>query len=247
MAIKLIAEIGSNWEGDIELAKSHIKEAKESGADYVKFQMWRAEDLYNLDHPEWEMIKKSELTENIALELKKYADELDIGWFCSAFNPKAVEFLEKIGVPLHKIASRTSTLKDKLSLETIQKIAETKKNTFISMGEVVNKGKILELFEEKSLKFTYCISKYPTEDTEINLNEIINYDFFSDHTKGITISIMYAVMRSKITENEIFIEKHTQFENSKGPDSTWGAITYKELKELSTHVKRIEKLYDFNK
>ena len=127
MAIKLIAEIGSNWEGDIELAKSHIKEAKESGADYVKFQMWRAEDLYNLDHPEWEMIKKSELTENIALELKKYADELDIGWFCSAFNPKAVEFLEKIGVPLYKIASRTSTLKDKLSLETIQKIAETKK------------------------------------------------------------------------------------------------------------------------
>ena len=54
-------------------------------------------------------------------------------------------------------------------------------------------------------------------------------------------------MRSKITKNEIFIEKHTQFENSKGPDSTWGAITYKELKELSTHVKRIEKLHDFIK
>jgi hypothetical protein len=78
-------------------------------------------------------------------------------------------------------------------------------------------------------------------------NEIINYDFFSNHIKGITISIMYAIMRSKITKNEIFIEKHTQFENSKGPDSTWGAITYKELKELSTHVKRIEKQHDFIK
>ena len=133
MRIKIIAEIGSNWEGNVELAKLHIKEAKLSGADYVKFQMWRAEDLYDSNHPEWEIIKKSELTESVAMELKKYADDLDIGWFCSAFNPDAVEFLEKIGVSIHKIASRTATLNDKFSLETIEKIAETKKNTFISL------------------------------------------------------------------------------------------------------------------
>ena len=242
MRIKIIAEIGSNWEGNVELAKLHIKEAKLSGADYVKFQMWRAEDLYDSNHPEWEIIKKSELTESVAMELKKYADDLDIGWFCSAFNPDAVKFLEKIGVPIHKIASRTSTLKDKFSLETIQKIAETKKNTFISMGEGGDKSKILELFQEKSLKFTYCVAKYPTEDREIDWNEIINYDFFSDHTKGITIAIAYAILRNRLSKNEIFIEKHTQFENSKGPDSVWGAINYKELKELSNHIKRIENL-----
>ena len=242
MSVKIIAEIGSNWEGNVELAKLHIKEAKLSGADYVKFQMWRAEDLYDSNHPEWEIIKKSELTESVAMELKKYADDLDIGWFCSAFNPDAVKFLEKIGVPIHKIASRTSTLKDKFSLETIQKIAETKKNTFISMGEGGDKSKILELFQEKSLKFTYCVAKYPTEDREIDWNEIINYDFFSDHTKGITIAIAYAILRNRLSKNEIFIEKHTQFENSKGPDSVWGAINYKELKELSNHIKRIENL-----
>jgi N,N'-diacetyllegionaminate synthase len=242
LRIKIIAEIGSNWEGNVELAKLHIKEAKLSGADYVKFQMWRAEDLYDSNHPEWEIIKKSELTESVAMELKKYADDLDIGWFCSAFNPDAVKFLEKIGVPIHKIASRTSTLKDKFSLETIQKIAETKKNTFISMGEGGDKSKILELFQEKSLKFTYCVAKYPTEDREIDWNEIINYDFFSDHTKGITIAIAYAILRNRLSKNEIFIEKHTQFENSKGPDSVWGAINYKELKELSNHIKRIENL-----
>ena len=242
MRIKIIAEIGSNCEGNVELAKLHIKEAKLSGADYVKFQMWRAEDLYDSNHPEWEIIKKSELTESVAMELKKYADDLDIGWFCSAFNPDAVKFLEKIGVPIHKIASRTSTLKDKFSLETIQKIAETKKNTFISMGEGGDKSKILELFQEKSLKFTYCVAKYPTEDREIDWNEIINYDFFSDHTKGITIAIAYAILRNRLSKNEIFIEKHTQFENSKGPDSVWGAINYKELKELSNHIKRIENL-----
>ena len=242
MRIKIIAEIGSNWEGNVELAKLHIKEAKLSGADYVKFQMWRAEDLYDSNHPEWEIIKKSELTESVAMELKKYADDLDIGWFCSAFNPDAVKFLEKIGVPIHKIASRTSTLKDKFSLETIQKIAETKKNTFISMGEGGDKNRILELFQGKFLKFTYCVAKYPTEDKEIDWNEIINYNFFSDHTKGITVAIVYAILRSKLSKNEIFIEKHTQFESSKGPDSAWGAITYDELRDLSMHIKRIENL-----
>jgi len=243
LSVKIIAEIGSNWEGDMELGKLHIKEAKESGADYVKFQMWRAEDLYDSSHPDWKMIKKSELTESIALELKKYADELDIGWFCSAFNPDAVEFLEKIGVSIHKIASRTATLNDKFSLETIEKIAETKKNTFISMGEGGDKKKILELFQKDSLKFTYCISKYPADDKDIDWNIIKNYNFFSDHTKGITIPLIYAVLKMNNENKDIFIEKHTKFENSNGPDSTY-AITYEELKQLTNHIKRIEKALD---
>ena len=243
MSVKIIAEIGSNWEGDMELGKLHIKEAKESGADYVKFQMWRAEDLYDSSHPDWKMIKKSELTESIALELKKYADELDIGWFCSAFNPDAVEFLEKIGVSIHKIASRTATLNDKFSLETIEKIAETKKNTFISMGEGGDKKKILELFQKDSLKFTYCISKYPADDKDIDWNIIKNYNFFSDHTKGIITPLVYAILKINNTNENIFIEKHTKFENSKGPDSTF-AVTYEEVKQLTDHIKRIEKMWD---
>jgi len=241
MSIKVIAEIGSNWEGNLELAKSHIKKSKESGADYVKFQMWKAEDLYKPDHPEWEMIKKSELTKEIALELKKYADEIGIKWFCSVFNPNAVEFLETLDVPIYKIASRTSTLKDKFSLETIQKVAITKKMTFVSTGEGGDKEKISKLFQPEYLGFTYCVSKYPTGDLEINWDEILNYDFFSDHTKGITIPLVYAIMKKSITKNDIFIEKHTRFEDSKGPDATF-AITYDELRELVSHLKRIEKL-----
>lgn len=240
MTARIIAEIGSNWEGDIELAKSHIKKSKESGADYVKFQMWRAEDLYKPNHPEWKMIKKSELREDTAAELKKYADKIGIKWFCSVFNPDAVDFLETLNVPLYKIASRTSTLNDKFALETIQKVGITKKMTFVSMGEGGDKDKISELFHPEDLRFTYCISKYPTDDKDINWNEILNYDFFSDHTRGITIPIVYAIMK-KTSSNEIFIEKHTRFEDSKGPDAAF-AITYDELKELSYHLKRIESL-----
>ena len=241
MSIKFIAEIGSNWEGDIELAKKHIKASKENGAGFVKFQMWHAEDLYNKDHPQWESIKKSEMTENIAKELKHFADKIEIGWFCSVFNPDAVEFLEKLNVSNYKIASRTSTLKDKFALETIQKIAGTKKNTFVSMGEGGDKEKISNFFNQDNLQFTYCVSKYPTEDGHINWNEIVDYEFFSDHTRGITIPLVYAIKKKMLDGKDIFIEKHTRFEDSKGPDASF-AITYAKVNELTKHLKRIEKV-----
>ena len=58
----VVAEIGSNWEGNFQKAKKIIKECKKAGADAVKFQMWRAKDLYDESHPNWKEIKKSELS-----------------------------------------------------------------------------------------------------------------------------------------------------------------------------------------
>ena len=68
---KIIAEIGSNWNGDIKIGKKIIRELKKSGADAVKFQMWRAKELYDPSHPNWNEIKKSELTCKHAKEFKK--------------------------------------------------------------------------------------------------------------------------------------------------------------------------------
>ena len=56
-----VAEIGSNWEGSIEKARKIIHASKKAGVDAVKFQMWRAKDLYSKTHPSWKIIKKSEL------------------------------------------------------------------------------------------------------------------------------------------------------------------------------------------
>ena len=243
LTINVIAEIGSNWEGSVEIAKSRIKEAKKSGANFVKFQMWKAEDLYETNHPEWETIKKSELTEQVAKELKKYSDQIGIKWFCSVFNPQAVEFLEGLNVEYYKIASRTSTFKDKFSKETIEKVGQTNKTTFISTGEGGDLKKIAQNFNPEVLKFTYCISKYPTDAKDIDWNIIKNYNFFSDHTNGIIIPLVYSMLKINNKDEEIFIEKHTKFENSKGPDSTF-AITYEELKQLTDHIKRIEKTVD---
>ena len=62
MKTTIVAEIGSNWEGSITKAKKLILESKKAGVNAVKFQMWRANDLYSHKHPQWNMIRKSELT-----------------------------------------------------------------------------------------------------------------------------------------------------------------------------------------
>ena len=104
----MVAEIGSNWEGDFKKAEKIITECKKAGADAVKFQMWRATDLYTKSHPLWNFIKKSEITFEKAKKLKNICDKVGIEFFCSAFYPEAVEFLEKLGVKRYKIASRSS-------------------------------------------------------------------------------------------------------------------------------------------
>ena len=73
MKIFLVAEIGSNWEGSIVKAEKIIKECKKSGADAVKFQMWKATHLYKTSHPNWNEIKRSELTFEKAKKIKKIA------------------------------------------------------------------------------------------------------------------------------------------------------------------------------
>ena len=93
MKVMIVAEIASNWEGSITKAKKLIKECKMAGANAVKFQVWRATDLYNKKHSNWKEIKKSELTfEKIKL-LKDFADKNNIDFFVAYFIQKALNFL----------------------------------------------------------------------------------------------------------------------------------------------------------
>ena len=81
----VIAEIASNWEGSITKATKLIYEAKKAGADAVKFQVWRANDLYDDTHPSWKFIKKSELTIEKTRKLKTIADKLELNSFAVHF------------------------------------------------------------------------------------------------------------------------------------------------------------------
>jgi|TARA_B110001454_G_scaffold28644_2_gene28034 sialic acid synthase SpsE len=234
MQITIIAEIASNWEGSLSKAKKLLQESKDAGADAVKFQMWRANDLYK-GHPDFKLIKKSELTYKKAKEIKKFADKIGIEFFCSAFNPDAVKFLETLGVKRYKVASRTCTLKDDDALDTLKIKAKTKKPIIISMGEGGNKSLIKKNFSKNKTTFCYCISEYPTPINKINWKEAMKYDGFSDHTLGITAPIIFSILKKQNKAKNILIEKHVKLENSKGPDAST-SITTKELSDLISHV-----------
>ena len=241
MKTTIVAEIGSNWEGSITKAKKIIHECKKAGANAVKFQMWRAEDLYTRSHPNWKNIKKSELTFDKVRKIKEYSDKEGIEFFCSAFYPEAIEFLEKLSVKRYKIASRTCLMKDPFSKETLQKKATTGKPVIISMGMGGNKKQIKKIFENNNVTFCYCISKYPTPISEINWKNAITYDGFSDHTLGITAPLIFCILKKQNGNKNIIIEKHVKLKNSKGPDAS-SSIDTDELKLLVSNIRLIEKM-----
>ena len=241
MKVMIVAEIASNWEGNVTKAKKLIKECKRAGANAVKFQVWRATDLYNKKHPNWKEIKKSELTfEKIKL-LKNFADRNNIDFFCSIFYPEGVEFLNSLKAKMYKVASRTCLLKDPHSLDTLQKIARTKKPVIISMGMGGNKNKIKKIFSQNKITFCYCISEYPTALNKIQWNEAKKYDGFSDHTLGIVAPIIFTMLKKRNNTKNIIIEKHVKLKNSKGPDAS-SSIDTDELKQLVYHIRNIEKM-----
>jgi sialic acid synthase SpsE len=236
----IVAEIASNWEGSISKAKKLILNCKNAGANAVKFQMWRSKDLYQ-GHPEWDNIKKSELTFQKTKILKQYCDSIGIEFFSSVFYPEAVDFLESLKIKRYKIASRTSTLNDPYSMETISRIGKTGKPTIVSMGMGGNKKIIAKKISKNKYQFCYCISKYPTNLDEIKWKNAINYDGFSDHTLGTTAPLIFAVLHKQKGTKNIFIEKHVKNKNSKGPDAS-SSITTDKFKEMISYIRNIEKI-----
>ena len=240
MKVFVVAEIGSNWEGDVKKAKKIIHECKNAGTNAVKFQMWRANDLYSQKHPQWNMIRKSELTFKKAEKIKKYADSIGIEFFCSPFYPEGVDYLESLGVKKYKIASRTCLLTDKNSLETLEKVARTQKPVIISMGMGGNKKQIMKIFSKSKKTFCYCISEYPAPFEKINWKKAIKYDGFSDHSLGIVAPFLFTLLKKQTRTKQITIEKHVKLKNSRGPDAST-SITTDLLKELISRIRLIEK------
>jgi len=238
----IIAEVGSNWEGNLTKAKKLIKQCKNVGANAIKFQIWRTSDLYSKNHPDWKIIKRSELSFEKTIKLKKFADSLGIEFFCSVFFPEAVDFLESLKIKRYKIASRTCLLNDPYSKETLEKIAKTRKPVIVSMGMGGNRKYLEKLFSKnKESIFCYCISEYPLSIKKINWKEAMQYDGFSDHTLGITAPIIFTILKKLKGANQIIIEKHVKLENSKGLDAST-SITVNQLSELISHIREIEKV-----
>ena len=238
--LQIIAEIASNWNGNETLGKKIIKQASKAGSDYVKFQMWRASDLYKPTHPNWNEIKKSEMKINTARKFKKYSDSLEINCIWSVFYPEAVKLLENLDVSLYKIASRTSALMDSNSLETLKAIAKTKKPVIISMGFGGDKKLMDSIFRYNKKYYLYCVSNYPTKLSEINFKSMQTFAGFSDHTEDYLAPLIYATQCVNSNKKR-FYEKHVCVDESIGPDKPF-SIDMNDFKELISNIRQVESL-----
>ena len=227
----IIAEIGANHNGDIELAKKLIAEAKKCGVDAVKFQSWTPSSLickeeYNnnqvyTDSPKKhfgslkEMVEKYYLREEQHFELKKYCDNLKIDFCSTPFSKEEVDLLMKLDVPFIKVASM-----DINNLELLKYMAKQQKPIILSTGmstlsEIEKAIEIIENEGNNQIILLHCISIYPPKYEDINLNNILMLEKtfgypvgFSDHTIGTSIPLASVALGSCIIEKHFTLDKN---------------------------------------
>ena len=185
MSIKrtfIIAEIGINHNGDINLAKQLITEAHSAGCDAVKFQKRTIEKVYtkdDLDRPRESPWGNTNRQQKNGLEfgkkefnaIDKHCKKLGIEWFASAWDVDSQIFLRKYNLNYNKVASPMLTNKN-----LIEAIAEEGRHTFISTGmsTIEQIDKVVEIFRKNKCPFElmHCNSTYPLKTEDINLNII---------------------------------------------------------------------------
>jgi len=226
----VVAEIGANHNGDMDLARKLIDSAKECGCDAVKFQSWTPESLiaeeeydrnrqYH-DSPRKhfgslrEMVEKYYLRSDQHIELKQYCDKVEITFFSTAFSIEEADILERMGVPFYKIASM-----DINNLLFLRHIAKKNKPIIVSSGmatlsEIENAVKTLESEGDHQIILLHCVSIYPPAYGDINLNNIpmlrrtFGYPVgFSDHTTGISVPLASVVLGSCVIEKHFTLDK----------------------------------------
>jgi len=236
----IIAEIGINHNGNLNLAHEMIREARISGADIAKFQFYDPEKLFGLkgSHPDkvnFEFAKKIQFGFDEAKQLKQWCDEENIEFSASVFDIERVEWMESLKMKRYKIASRS--VEDK---ELCQKIFKTGKEAFISLGFWKGKG---IPYDYKNAKYLYCVPKYPCEYKDIKMPEDFTgsiYNGFSDHLIGL------AGVLSAVARGASVIEKHfTLHKGLEGPDHIC-SMTPDELKILNQYGRQMESFLKFS-
>jgi len=248
----IIAEIGVNHNGDINLAKQMIKSASECGVDAVKFQTFKSEDLVTEnaktadyqqkntnENSQLEMLKKLELSFDDFKELKDYASKYDVMFISSPFDIDSVDLLEKLNVPLYKLGSGELT-----NFELIDYIQDTDKPIIISTG-MATLDEIRETYDfiknKENLIMLHCITGYPTEFSEANLNFIktlqVEFDVpigFSDHSPGIELPIAAVALGACVVEKHFTLDK-----NLEGPDHK-ASLNPVEFKAMVDAIRNVE-------
>ena len=225
----VIAEIGANHNGDMELCRHLIDAAQEAGADAVKFQSWSKDSL--ISRPEFsrntryakldpsaltleQAVERYQLTPDQHREVAAYCRQRKITFFSSCFSAREVELLESLDVPAYKIASM-----DVNHLPLLDVVAATHKPVVLSTG-MATMGEIERALERLRgggagpVALLHCVSLYPCPPTEVNLRNIpmLAEAFgvpvgFSDHTAGVAVPLAAVALGACILEKHFTVDK----------------------------------------
>jgi len=240
----IIAEIGSNHNQSLDLAKEMIISAKESGADAVKFQSIDVDELYfNPSQKIKDLHKKIDLSEQWHYDLKDYCDNQQITFFSAPTYLKSIDILEDINVELYKLASAQIGTFPQL----IEAVIKLKKPTLISTGivsysELEGVVKTFAKYNHDNFAIFHCNSLYPTpyEKANLHLIEVYKSMFgktvgYSDHTEGIYASLSAVTLGAKIIERHFTTDKNLPI-----PDASI-SILPNEFKDMVQGIRAIEK------
>jgi N-acetylneuraminate synthase len=257
--IIVIAEAGVNHNGKIENAFKLVDAAAEAGADYIKFQTFKAEkavsisakkadyqiqNSLNSEESQLEMLKKLELTQEQHEQIINYCKEKKINFFSTAFDLDSLEYLASVGLNIVKIPSGEIT-----DLPYLRKAASLFSKVILSTGmstieEIKN---ALDVFLSKDIQkeniiILHCNTEYPTPMEDVNLKAMLHIqkEFgtkvgYSDHTLGIEVPIAAVALGASVIEKHITLDKTME-----GPDHK-ASLEPQELKAMVLAIRNIEK------
>lgn len=254
----LIAEIGVNHNGDVQLARKMIDAAKKSGADAVKFQTFTAETLVSqgtrkVSYQEsttspgeshYEMIRKLELNREAHARLKEYCERQGLTFISTPYDVESARFLqEELDMEIFKAASA-----DIVDLPLQRFIASTGKPALVSvgmakLGEVETVAEVYRQAANTNMVLLHCVSNYPCADESLNLTVMntLRQAFqvpvgYSDHSVGPEAATLSIALEAKVIEKHFTLDKELP-----GPDHR-ASSTPEEFKVLVQAVRRAERM-----
>ena len=254
----IIAEIGVNHEGSMDLAKRLIDLAKEGGADAAKFQSYKAENLASKHSPAYWDTKKEKTKSQYQLfkkydhfepddyiKLSEHSKQVGIDFLSTPFDDFAIEFLDPL-VPFYKIASADIT-----NIPFLRKIAKKGKPVVLSTGaskmtEINQSIKILNFNGTSAIALLHCILNYPTSNENAHLLMIKGLiNSFPDHIIGYSDhTLPDSSMTSLITAHllgAVIIEKHFTHDKNLSGNDHYHAMNIDDLKNFINIINQIHK------
>ncbi len=252
--VVVIAEAGVNHNGSYALACRLVDAAKESGADFIKFQTFHSENVVSkfarkADYQVKEtgvdtqlnMLKHLELSKSEFIQIKHYCETKDIRFLSTPFDIESIAFLDQLDMPFWKIPSGEIT-----NYPYLVAIAKTGKSVVMSTGmcelqEIADAMQVLKENGAGVIKLLHCNTEYPTPYEDVNLRVMMTLknEFgcevgYSDHTQGIEVPLAAVALGATI------IEKHfTLDQNMEGPDHK-ASLEPDELKRMITSIRIVE-------